>query len=201
MSEPAFETTLRLVQAAQGGDQRALNDLFERYLPRTRRIVACRMGWRLRQLEEHEDLVQATLLRVFQGLDRFEAQSEGSFRHWVAHLVECTIRNAARDAKRAKRGGGRVRRWSELADESLSRLTFAGDDPSPSAVVQARELEERLEDALQKLPERYRELIVLRSLCGMSYGEIAATVGAEKEGTVRQIYSRAVQKLKDLLEA
>src|SRR5262245_19720611 len=112
------------------------------------------MGWRLKQLEEHEDLVQATLLRVFQGLERFEARSDGAFRHWVAHLVECTIRNAARDAHREKRGGGKVKRWSELADESLSRIAFAADDPTPSTVATAREAEERLEECLLKLPER-----------------------------------------------
>jgi RNA polymerase sigma-70 factor (ECF subfamily) len=201
MSEPAFETTLELVHAAQAGDSRALNDLFARYLPRTRRIVACRMGWRLRQLEDHEDVVQAALLRVFQGLERFEARSEASFRHWVAHLVECTIRNHARDAKRAKRGGGAVKLWSDLGGDSLSALVFAGSDPTPSAVVESREVEERIEEALLRLPDRYREMIVLRAFCGMSHAEIAEAIGAASEGTARQLYFRAVQKLKELLDA
>jgi len=201
MAEPAFEATLQLVGAAQKGDGKALNELFARYLPRTRRIVACRMGWRLQQLEEHEDLVQATLLRVFQGLERFEARTDGSFRHWVAHLVECTVRNAARDAMRAKRGGGTVKRWSELANEDLSAIAFQADDPTPSSVVRGRELESRIEECLLKLPDRHRELVLLRSFCGMSFGEIAEKLGIEKEGTVRQIYSRAVHKLKEMLQA
>lgn len=201
MAQEPFETTVRLVQAAQGGDQKAINDLFTRYLPRTRRIVACRMGWKLRQLEEHEDLVQSSLLRIFQGLERFESRTEGSFRQWAAHCVECTIRNAARDSRRAKRGGGAVKRWSEIADESLANLTLAGDDPSPSAIVQAAETEEKIEASLLGLPERYREAIVLRSLCGMSFAEVAESIGAAKEATARQIYFRALQKLKDHLEA
>jgi RNA polymerase sigma-70 factor (ECF subfamily) len=199
MPESAFETTLQLVEAAKGGSEPALNDLFARYLPRTRRIVAFRMGWRLQQVEEHEDIVQAALLRVFQGLDRFEARSDGAFRHWVAHLVECTLRNAARDAARQKRGGGAVRRWSELADGSLSAVTFAAADPTPSSVIESKELEERLEESLLKLPERYRESIVLRSFCGMSFAEVAEKLGVEKEATARQIYFRAIQKLKEML--
>jgi RNA polymerase sigma factor (sigma-70 family) len=58
-----------------------------------------------------------------------------------------------------------------------------------------------MEECLLKLPERYREMIVLRSLCGMSYAEIAAKIGAEKEATVRQIYFRAVHKLREALGA
>ena len=197
--EDPIETTLRLVASAKSGDARALNDLFERYLPRTRRIVACRMGWRLSQLEDHEDLVQETLLRVFKGLERFEARSEGSFRHWVAHCVECAIRDRARHAKRAKRGGGAEKRWGDLAAESLAESIFASDQPTPSAIVRAAELEEKIEASLLELPERYRELIVLRSLCGMSYKEIAETMGFDREATVRNAYSRALHKLEEAL--
>ena len=201
MSQESFETTVSLVLAAQGGDQRALNDLFARYLPRTRRIVACRMGWKLKQLVDQEDLVQSTLLRIFQGLERFEARTEGSFRHWVAHCVECTLRNESRDSQRAKRGGGTVKRWSEIADESLANLTLAGDGPTASAIAQAAEAEEKVEASLLKLPERYREAIVLRNLCGMSFAEVAKSLGADKEATARQIYFRALQKLKEILSA
>lgn len=199
MSGQSIEETLRLVEAAQGGDERALNKLFERYLPRTRRIVACRMGWRLTQVEEYEDLVQETLLRVFRGLERFEARSEGSFRRWVAHLVECAIRDAARRATRAKRGGGAVQRWGDLADDTLSSSIFASETPTPSAIASASETEERIERCLQKLPERYRELIVLRSLCGMSYEEIAESMGVDRVATIRMACSRAVQRLAELM--
>ena len=199
MAEEAYETTLRLVRAAQAGEEKALNDLFVRYLPRTRRIVAARMGWKLQQLHDYEDLVQESLLKVFQGLERFEARSEGSFRHWVAECVECTIRNAVRDSQRAKRGGGAVKRWSELQNENLSALTFAGDSPTPSAIVQASELEERIEAALLLLPKRYRDAIVLRSFCEMSYTEIKDSLGVEHEATARQICFRAMQKLGELL--
>ncbi|HLU49909.1 MAG TPA: sigma-70 family RNA polymerase sigma factor [Planctomycetota bacterium] len=198
--QPPLDSTHKLVLAAQGGDKGALDELFDRYLPRTRRIVACRMGWRLKQLEDLEDIVQTALMKAFQGLERFEPRSEGSFRHWLAQCVENTIRNTLRDAQRLKRGGGGVRRWSELRDDSLSVLTFAGEDPSPSARIQQQELEDRLETALLSLSDRYRQVVVLRSFCGMSYAEIKDEIGVAEEATVRQIYSRALAKLRELLE-
>jgi len=196
-----IEATLHIVRAAQGGDARAVDELFTRYLPRTRRIVACRMGCRLRDLEDQEDLVQGALLRVFESLDSFEPTSEASFRHWLARLVENTIRNAARDAARLKRGAGKVRRVSELATDSLAALTLPGRAPTASAVLRGAELEARIETALLALPKRYREAIVLRSLCGMSYAEVREALGVEREATARQICARALAKLREELDA
>ncbi|HVR73955.1 MAG TPA: sigma-70 family RNA polymerase sigma factor [Planctomycetota bacterium] len=197
--DPELTQTIQLVEAARGGDEGALNRLFERYLPRTRRVVAMRMGWKLRQLEDHEDLVQEALLKVFQGLQRFEARSEGSFRQWLAQCVECALRDALKHARRQKRGSGRVRRFTDLKCDSLAASIVAVDARTPSQVLQGAQLEEKLEQAILDLPERYREVLVRRSFCGLSYAEIAAELGFKKEGTARQAYARALQKLRDAM--
>ena len=62
----SYEATLELVGAAQKGDRSALEALFERYLPRVRQIVALRMGRRLNQVVEFDDIAQDVLLKVFQ---------------------------------------------------------------------------------------------------------------------------------------
>jgi RNA polymerase sigma factor (sigma-70 family) len=194
-----LQTTLRLVRDAQSGDRAALDGLFERYLPRTRRIVAARMGWKLGQVLEHEDIVQEALTEAFRALDRFEARSAGSFRLWLAQIVENTIRNAARDAQRLKRGGGAVRRWSELANESLVAMTLAGDDPTASAIARAAELEDRIETILLELPKRYRDAIVLKSFCELSYAEMLEPLGVTNEATARQVCFRALKELRERL--
>jgi len=102
------EETVRLVRAAQSGDQRSIEALFERYLPRVRQIVALRLGYRTRDFAVHDDLVQEALVRAFRGLDRYEERSEGTFRNWVATCVANTVRNWFRDEKAARRGGGRA---------------------------------------------------------------------------------------------
>jgi RNA polymerase sigma-70 factor (ECF subfamily) len=196
--ESPVETTL-LVRAAQAGDAAALESLFARYLPRVRQIVALRMGWRLRQMVDVDDVVQEVLLDAFQGLDKFTPRSEGSFRHWLARCVEREIIDSARTQTRKKRGGGAVRRFSDYDSTLLGSSIFGADPTSPSAGVRVDELGQRLEEALLQLPAYQRDLIVLRALCGMSYAEVAAELGISREETVRVAYSRALRQLEERL--
>ena len=185
----------QLVSAAQEGNAAALESLFSRYLPRVRHIVALRMGWRLRQLVEIDDVVQEVLLDVFKGLDRFEQRSEGSFRNWLSRCVEREVVDTLRTQTRKKRGGGEIRRIGDY-DASLLRSSIFGVDlESPSQHVRAEELAERIQDALLEMPAHERDLIILRALCGMSYEEMASEFGMSREGTLRVAYSRALRKL------
>ena len=197
MPEPDFTTTVVLVRDAQKGDRDALDSLFDRYLPRVRQIVALRMGQRLRQFTELDDLAQEALLSAFQGLERFEHQSEGSFRNWLARCVECAIVDCRRGADAAKRGGGNVRLFGDIDTEGFLSGILPGEGPTPSEVVKAKELEETLETALLKLPEHHRELIVLRHLCQMSYAEVAKAMNFAKEDSARRGCARALQKLRE----
>jgi RNA polymerase sigma-70 factor (ECF subfamily) len=196
--ESPVATTL-LVRAAQGGDAAALEALFARYLPRVRQIVALRMGWRLRQVLEVEDIVQEVLLDAFQGLEKFQPRSEGSFRNWLARSIEREIVDAARTESRKKRGGGAVRRFGDYDSALLGSSIFGADVTSPSAGVRVDELGARLEEALLEMPAYQRDLIVLRALCEMSYAEVAGELGISREETVRVAYSRALRQLEERL--
>ena len=193
-----LSTTLLLVQAVQEGDPGALEDLFFRYLPHVRQIVALRTGRRLRQFLELEDIVQEALIRVLQGLENFELRSEGSFRNWLSRCVEREIIKQARTLGRKKRGGGRVHRFSEC-DTTLLPSSIFGDDhqPTPSEFAQASEVAQKLEDGILAMPEFLRELIILRAVCGMTYAEVAVELGIEREDTLRMAFSRALQKLRE----
>lgn len=197
---PRRVPTTRLVGAAQKGDRRALEELFSRYLPRVRQIVALRMGRRQRQILEVDDIAQEALLRVFQGLERFERRSEGSFRNWLARLVESEVAGAARKANAKKRGGGKVRLFSDLAPEGLRSTIFPGRGRTPSEIAEEKEMERRIEDALLALPRHHREVIILRRLCELPYEEVARELGFAEATTARKAHSRAMQKLRDLLK-
>jgi len=189
-------STVQLVRAAQDGDRGALESLFARYLPRVREIVALRVGAQLRRLVDLEDIVQEALLKAFSSLQRFEQRSEGGFRNWLASCVECEIRMHVRKERAEKRGGGKVRRLQDHDSSVLLASVVGGPGPSPSQVAAARELAERLELALLSMPHHYREIIVLRNLCEMSYVEIADVMQLGSEQTARKAFSRALQKLK-----
>jgi hypothetical protein len=67
------------VRGAKSGDRKSLEDLFARYLPKVRRIVALRLGCTLRDFAAYEDMVQEGLLRAFEKLEQFQELSEGGF--------------------------------------------------------------------------------------------------------------------------
>ena len=196
--QPDFEKTLVLVNSAQKGDRRALEALFERYLPRVQRIVALRLGWKLSQFATVEDIAQEVLLKAFQGLERFEESSEGGFLNWLSRCVECEVVDQSRKRASQKRGGGNVRRFGDFGSVMLSSI-FAGSSPTPSQIVMAKDTELAIEEALIELPKHHREAIVLRHVCAMGYDEIARTLNLASEMTARKACSRALKILKEKL--
>jgi RNA polymerase sigma-70 factor (ECF subfamily) len=191
----ALAPTADLVKAAQEKDRQALEALFERYLPRVRQIVALRVGRRLRQMDELEDIAQEALLGIFQALPGFEHRSEGTFRNWVARCVEREILHHVRDRGAKKRGGGKVRRFADCGSQDLLSSIAAKNVPRASELARANELRDRIEKTLLEMPEQHREVIILRCLCEMSYGEIGQTLGFAKEASVRKALSRALKEL------
>jgi RNA polymerase sigma-70 factor (ECF subfamily) len=158
------------------------------------------MGRRLRDDPEVEDLCQETLLDAFRDLHGFRYTSPGDFRNWLARIAENNVRDHFRRGRTQKRGEGFVRMNCELESSSLTESIFPGKEPRPSENARKDELEERIEHALaHEIGERYREAILLRDLCRMSYEEIAAKMGYSGASTARALYTRAKQKLKECL--
>jgi RNA polymerase sigma-70 factor (ECF subfamily) len=200
MATSDYSTTLLLLRRARAGDRRALEDLFNRYLPRVRRIVTLRLGCRLKDFATYEDLVQESLLRAFVKLDRFEELSEGTFRNWIATCVASAVHLHFKKQGAAKRGGGKVRALGELASASLSATLFPDSGPGPSTAASRREMDERLEAALLELKSHHREAIVLRHLCGMTSEEVATAMGFSNPANARKVLSRAMRELRERLE-
>ncbi|MEQ8765924.1 MAG: RNA polymerase sigma factor [Planctomycetota bacterium] len=195
-----FEKTLHLVSAAQGGDSRALNDLFLRYLPWTRQVVALRLGRRQHECADLEDIVQESLLDAFQSLDRLDQTSEASFRHWLGRLAHNNVLDHLRRQKAKKRGGGKVKSLGELGHTTLSDSVFAGPGATPSQHAVGHELETQLEEVLLTLEERDREIIIQRRLSGLSYRDIAKELGLDNEATARSVFSRAWARFQEKLD-
>ena len=200
MTSTELETTLRLLNSAKTGNEAALNDLFSRYLPRVRRIVALRLGKSLDDMSAYEDFVQEALVRALSGIDRFEPRSVGEFRSWLAKCAVSAIQDEYRARHAKKRGRGREKRVSDLGDEPLASWIFAGNDPTASKIASDRELADRIHAALLQLNERYREIIVLRHYCELSAAEIAERMGFESAGAVRLACHRAIAKLRETVQ-
>jgi len=180
--DPVWESTLSLLTRVRAGDDVALNDLFARYLPLMRRWAAGRLPRWARDVADTPDLVQETMLQVFRKIDGFEHRGEGAFQAYLRQAVMNRIRNEIRNA-------GRRPERQEL-DEAL-----ADDQRSPLEVAIGAETVQQYDDALQRLRDEDRELVVARIELGLTYSEIAAATGRGSTDAARMAVTRAIARL------
>ena len=194
-----FARTVDLVRAARGGDELATGEIFERYLPRITEMVALRLGHRLANLVDAEDLVQESMLRALRAIDDFEELTEGTFRAYVSRIVSNCLADAARYFDAQKRSAGRLRRFGDATSTDLPPEDLAAHEDTPSLVLRRKELSDRIEQAVLQLPPRYREVIGLRHVLGLSFAEVAAAMDVAVEATARSLDLRARHELRRIL--
>jgi len=178
----AEETTAFLLERARGGDETARDRLAARYLPMLRRWAHGRLPASTRDLTDTDDLVQVTLFRVLKQIGRFEYGGAGSFLAYLRSTLLNLLRNEIRRV--ARRGES-----TELSDALASDEAAA---PLEQAI--GRERLERYEAALELLPARARELVIMRLEFDMTYDDIANEVQSTPDA-VRMAIRRAVETL------
>jgi RNA polymerase sigma-70 factor, ECF subfamily len=193
-----LETTVRLVEEAQGGNRKSEERLFALYAPRIRRIAALRIGCSLRDFSRFDDIVQETLLKAFRNLDRFEIRSPGSFRNWISRIVENAIRDHLRRTEVEKR---HVRPLPDEDGETLAESMAGSGIMTPGEILRQREFGQRVQDALLEVNRthpRYGRVLDLLIYCEMTPEEIAGELGLPAE-TARTAIHRARKMLRGLL--
>jgi len=189
-----------LVEAAAAGDAAAVETLLQQHLPGLRAYVRLRAGPMLRARESASDLVQSVCRDVLENIERFRYPGESAFKAW---LYATAMRKIADRAEYWTAGKRDVAREALALDAPLGgsdgdqdgRLAAVyGSIYSPSRVAMGREVMARLESAFEKLPEDYREVIVLARIVGLSRTEIAERMG-RTEASVRNLLSRALAEL------
>jgi RNA polymerase sigma factor (sigma-70 family) len=141
--------------------------------------------WLVRNPQDAEDIVQEACLRAVRF---FGGYQEGNARAWLLRIV----RNTAYTFLEKKRPG-------ELAQE-FDETVHTGDRVQLDAeATLLQSVENRmLQEALEGLPVRFREAIILRELEGLSYKEIAEVMGVPI-GTVMSSLARGRTQLRDFL--
>jgi RNA polymerase sigma-70 factor (ECF subfamily) len=168
-----------LVEAAIGGDERALDALLRRHQDRVWAICRRLAG----NDADAADAAQEALITVVRRLDRFDGRAR--FTTWLYRVVT----NACLDELR-RRG----RRPVPIDDEVL------GAEPARGSPAVDVEVADRLDvdAALAQLSPEFRAPVVLRDLCGLDYAEIAEVLQLAP-GTVRSRISRGRAALAHLL--
>jgi RNA polymerase sigma factor (sigma-70 family) len=146
-----------------------------------------RLAYRLTgNKHDAEDLTQDVFVRVFRSLSSY---SPGTFEGWLHRITTNLFLDKARRKQRI--------RFEGFADDAPERL--ASRTPGPAQVVFDQQLDADIQTALDGLAPEYRAAVVLCDIEGMTYEEIAASLGV-KLGTVRSRIHRGRAHLRDALE-
>ena len=143
----------------------------------------------MRRPDEAEDLVQDTYLKAFRARDRFVPGT--NLKAWLYTILHNTWRNRRRDRARS-----RVEADSEavdLAADQAGDMVSAAPD-SPEALLVNAALSDDLREALDGLPEAFREVVWLRDVEELTYQEIATALDVPI-GTVMSRLSRGRRQL------
>lgn len=183
MPNAASLTDDALLERARAGDQRAFQQLVERYEPQVAATVVSMLG----RGAEADDVGQETFIRFYNAMHQFKGE---------AALGTYLTRIAINQSLKALR---RRRRWTERFFSRDDEETLL-DEPADELRGQMEEHEraEMVQQALQHLRPKHRAVVVLRMLEGYSTRETAEVLGIP-EGTVMSRLSRALDQLERLL--
>jgi RNA polymerase sigma factor (sigma-70 family) len=146
-----------------------------------------RLAYRLTgNTHDAEDLTQEVFVRVFRSLSSY---TPGTFEGWLHRITTNLFLDMARRRQRI--------RFEGLGDDTAQRLR--GDEPTPAQVFDERHLDGDIQAALKALAPEYRAAVVLCDIEGLSYEEIADTLGV-KLGTVRSRIHRGRAQLRTALD-
>lgn len=190
------ENTRSLVARALANDRDAVDTLFRRYRDRLRAALRKLVGPKYRLvLADSEDATQDAILSALRRLSTFEYRGDGSFLAWLLKGAEFEILRRVRAMETQKRQG--QQREVEL-DTTLVRA-LPGDDKTPPQILDEQEMAERVRAALSRLPDKEREVIMLRRYLELDNDEICNELGLPTAGAVRALLSRAQARLSELL--
>jgi RNA polymerase sigma-70 factor, ECF subfamily len=190
-----------LLQQVCSGDTERLGQLLELYRHYLHLLARVEIGRNLQAKLDASDLVQDTLMEAHRGFSRFRGSNETQLICWLRQIMTANLSNLLRRYLGTQ--GRDVRRERELTvhvDQS-SRLLDRGlidRGSSPSQRASRREQAVLLADALERLPEDYREAIVLRHLEGLTFPEVARRMGRSLD-SVEKLWVRGLALLRQAM--
>jgi RNA polymerase sigma-70 factor (ECF subfamily) len=188
----------QLLGLARAGRDEAVGQLLELYRNYLGLLARLEIGRRLQGKVDDSDLVQDTYLEAHRHFAQFRGTTEAELISWLRHILADVVGKLVRRYFGTQRRDVRLER--ELAaevDQSSRALgeALAARQSSPSQQAARREQAVLLADALQRLPESYREVIILAHLEGLSFPEVARRMG-RTVASVKNLWARAVAKLR-----
>ena len=187
-SRPSHE--MMLVDRVLAGEKELFYELVR---PHERAVYVAALAI-LQNPADAEEVTQEAALKAFRRLDTFRGESK--FSTWL-------VRIAVNEARMRLRRDRRVQYESldSSPEEETSEycpISLADWREIPSEVLESKEIRNMIEEALIRLPEKYREVLVLRDIEQLNIAETAAALGVTL-GTVKLRLLRARLRMRDLL--
>ena len=135
--------------------------------------------------EDALDASQEATLKIYNGLDRVEIPQEGTLKPWICTVIARTCLDAIRK--------NRIK-TVELTEEAIVSTL-----PSAEETATGNERVKEILDAVNKLPDDYRMIVILRDMQGLSYDEMAKVLDINI-GTIKSRLSRARANLRQIVK-
>ena len=182
-------STTDLLRRAREGDALALDDVYRRHLMPLRRWARGRLPRWTRDLRDTEDLVQETLAQTLRHINDFEPRHDGALQAYMRQALINRVRDEVRRVTRYPTAAG-IDDGEEFADRAASPL----DEAIGSEAVA------RYEEALQRLRDEEREMVIARVELQQSYAQIAAAFGKASPDAARMAVTRALVRLAEEMD-
>ncbi len=169
-----------LVRLAKKGDAEAFGKIYDALITPVYRYIFYRVDKQIA-----EDLTEDTFLKVWQNIKKYKEASKTPFSAWVfkiAHNIVC-------DHYRKNQSVSEI-------DENLPDNTI---DLNPSTQINVKFNQIKLRKAINKLPENFQQVIILKYINELDNDEISKATG-RSEGSIRTIQFRALKQLRVFLE-
>ena len=193
-----------LLVRIEGGDERAVTELFTRHRERLRQMIRLRLDRRLQGRIDSSDVLQDTYLEVARRARDYVARPDVPPFIWLRYLTGQTLlalhrhhlkvhmRDAGQEVSLRNRATPQANSAS-LAEMLLGRLT------SPSRAARRAEMQLKLQETLNAMEPFDREVLALRHFEELSNGEVAQVLGLTKTAASNR-YIRALRRLKETLK-
>lgn len=197
----AQQASERLFQSARAGSAEAIGELLEAYRAYLGLLARVQIGRRLQGKADPSDLVQETFLAAHQHFAEFRGTGEAELLAWLRQIMASKLSDLVR---RYVGAAGRAVHLEQQIGDELDRSSRAIQDVlvapgnSPSQLAARREESVVLAEALERLPEDYREVLVLRHMEELSFPEIAGRMDRTLD-SVKNLWTRALARLKQSL--
>ena len=179
-----------LMERLKNGDMSAFDQIVEKH-----KVSLINFAYRfVGDQETAEDIAQETFIRIYKNIRRYRSDKAG-LRTWMYKIAANLCKNELR--RRSRRSKVLVSAAIGDQENTGNPIEFMQDKaPGPDQQLEKKEFQKILSETISRLPEKFRTVLILRDIEGMTYEEISQITG-KPAGTIKSRLNRARLMLKD----